>query len=92
MNKSDLVELVAADLGGPRSHAERAVRAVLDAVIEGVERDGSVTLAGFGTFERKERAARVGRNPRTGEAIDIPATSTVGFRPAAALKRVAEPV
>ena len=88
MNKSDLVELVAADLGGPRSHAERAVRAVLDAVIEGVERDGSVTLAGFGTFERKRREARPGRNPRTGETLLIPASTNIAFRPAAALKRV----
>ncbi|MAB72566.1 MAG: DNA-binding protein [Planctomycetaceae bacterium] len=91
MNKGDLVELVAADLGGPRSHAEKAVRAVLDAVLEGVERDGSVTLAGFGTFERKHREARPGRNPRTGEALVIPASSTVAFRPAAALKRIDAP-
>ena len=77
MNKGDLVELVATDLGGPRIHAEKAVRAVLDAVLEGVERDGSVTLAGFGTFERKHREARPGRNPRTGETLLIPASSTV---------------
>jgi DNA-binding protein HU-beta len=92
MNKRDLVECVASDLGGSRQNAEKAVKAVLESVLNGLDRDGAVTIAGFGTFERKERAARVGRNPRTGEAIDIPATSTVGFRPAAALKRVAEPV
>ena len=89
MNKRDLVECVAADLGGPRQGAEKAVKAVLDAIVDGLDRDGSVTIIGFGTFERKERAARTGRNPRTGESIQIPASSTVGFRPAAALKRVA---
>ena len=91
MNKRDLVECVAAEIGGSRQNAEKAVKAVLDSILDGLDRDGSVTIAGFGTFERKERAARVGRNPRTGESIDIPATSTVGFRPAAALKRAAVP-
>ena len=92
MNKRDLVECVAAEIGGPRQGAEKAVKAVLESILDGLDRDGSVTIAGFGTFERKERAARVGRNPQTGESIDIPATSTVGFRPAAALKRVTETV
>lgn len=91
MNKRDLVECVSAEIGGPRQNAEKAVKAVIDSILDGLDRDGSVTIAGFGTFERKERAARVGRNPRTGESIEIPATSTVGFRPAAALKRAAEP-
>ena len=92
MNKRDLVECVAAEIGGSRQGAEKAVKAVLESILDGLDRDGSVTIAGFGTFERKERAARVGRNPQTGEPIDIPATSTVGFRPAAALKRVTETV
>ena len=87
MNKRDLVECGAAELGGSRSAAEKAVKAVLDSILDGVERDGSVSIAGFGTFERKERAARTGRNPRTGESLEIPASITVGFRPAAALKR-----
>lgn len=87
MNKRDLVECVAAELGGSRTAAERAVKAVLESILDGVDRDGNVAIAGFGTFERKERAARTGRNPRTGEALEIPATSTVAFRPAAALKR-----
>ncbi len=89
MNKRDLVECVAAELGGSRNAAEKAVKAVLDSILDGVERDGSVSIAGFGTFERKERAARTGRNPRTGESLEIPASTTVGFRPAAALKRTA---
>ena len=75
MNKGDLVELVATDLGGPRIHAEKAVRAVLDAVLEGVERDGSVTLAGFGTFERKHREARPGRNAL--KRVESPSESMV---------------
>ena len=72
-----------------KNTAEKAVKAVLDSILDGVERDGSVSIAGFGTFERKERAARTGRNPRTGESLEIPASITVGFRPAAALKRTA---
>ena len=87
MNKRDLVECVASELGAPRVVAERAVKAVLDGILEGVERDRSVTIAGFGTFERKARAAWTGRKPRTGETLTIPETSTVTFRPAAALKR-----
>ncbi len=87
MNKRDLVECVASELGGSRTDAEKAVKAVIDGILAGVERDRSVAIAGFGTFERKARAARVGRNPRTGEALMIPETSTVTFRPAAALKR-----
>ena len=89
MNKRDLVESVASELGGSRATAERAVKAVIDGILDGVERDRTVTIAGFGTFERKERAARLGRNPRTGESLEIPASTTVGFRPAAALKRTA---
>lgn len=87
MNKRDLVECVAAELGGPRTAAEKAVNAVLESIMDGVDRDGNVAITGFGTFERKERASRTGRNPRTGESLVIPATSTVAFRPAAALKR-----
>ena len=75
--------------GGSGGAAGKAVKAVLDSILDGVERDGSVSIAGFGTFERKERAARTGRNPRTGESLEIPASITVGFRPAAALKRTA---
>ena len=92
MNKRDLVECVAAELGGSRTAAEKAVKAVLDSILDGVDRDGNVAIAGFGTFERKERAARPGRNPRTGETLEIPASSTVAFRPAAALKRSAAAV
>ena len=92
MNKRDLVECVAAELGGSRTAAEKAVKAVLDSILDGVDRDGNVAIAGFGTFERKERAARTGRNPRTGETLEIHASSTVAFRPAAALKRSAAAV
>ena len=89
MTKRDLVECVASELGGSRPTAEKAVKAVIEGILEGVERDRTVTIAGFGTFERKARAARTGRNPRTGETLMIPETSTVTFRPAAALKRQA---
>lgn len=86
MNKADLTEAVAAELGQPKAAATRAVDAVLQAILEGVRRDGTVTIVGFGTFERRDRAARVGRNPITREPMEIKASRTIGFRPAAAAK------
>lgn len=86
MNKADLTEAVAAELQQPKAVAVKAVDAVLQSILDGVRRDGTVTLAGFGTFERRERAARAGRNPITKAPIEIPASRTVGFRPATAVK------
>ena len=86
MNKSQLVEHVANEIGGSRAAADRAVKAVLDAIAEGVKTEGSVSITGFGTFTRKSRASRRGRNPRTGEEMQIPASVTVGFKPANLLK------
>lgn len=86
MNKGQLVQQVAEELGGSRASAERAVKAVLDAISQGVKDDGTVSITGFGTFSRKSRAARRGRNPRTGEIMEIPASTTVGFKPAEHLK------
>ena len=81
MNKT---ELVAADLS--KKDAEAAVKAVLDAVTEALADGEKVALVGFGTFEVKERAARTGKNPRTGEAIEIPASKVPSFKAGAALK------
>jgi len=86
MNKADLTEAVAVELGQPKAMATKSIDAVLHGILEGVRRDGSVTLVGFGTFERRERAARMGRNPVTKEPIEIAASWTIGFRPAAAAK------
>ncbi|RLV50817.1 HU family DNA-binding protein [Nocardioides mangrovicus] len=87
MNKAELSKKVAdeADLGV--GQAEKAVQTALDAIADAVATGDTVTLAGFGTFERRERSAREGRNPQTGETIQIAATKVAGFKPAAAFKK-----
>ena len=80
MNKRELVEAVAAATGLGRSAAGAAVEAVLEAVAAGLAAGEPVTVPGFGTFEVRERAARTGRNPRTGEAIEIAAARVPAFR------------
>ena len=83
MNKSELVEAVQSALGGDTSKraAEDAVKAVLDSIAAGVKSSGSVQLIGFGTFKVSNRAAREGRNPKTGEKMHIPASKSVRFSP-----------
>ena len=82
MNKSELVEAVQKSLGkdATKRCAEDALGAVLSSIANGVKKDGKVQLIGFGTFEVKHRAARMGRNPKTGEAMQIKASKTVGFK------------
>jgi DNA-binding protein HU-beta len=86
MNKADLVEVVAEAADLSRASAARAVDAVTDAIVAALKKNEAVTLSGFGTFVVRERAARVGRNPRTGEAINIGASRALGFKPGKALK------
>jgi DNA-binding protein HU-beta len=88
MNKADLIEAVQNNLGGDTSKRAvgEAVDAVLGAIAKGVARHGTVQLIGFGTFKVAKRAARTGRNPKTGEAMKIKASKTVRFVPSAALK------
>lgn len=88
MNKGELIEAVQKTLGGDTSKraAEEAVKAVLESIAKGIKKTGSVQLIGFGTFEVRKRAARTGRNPKTGENIKIAASKTVGFKPSSALK------
>jgi DNA-binding protein HU-beta len=86
VNRSQLVERVARDLRISRLRATRLVESVLDAIESGLREEGSVTLTGFGTFEVKDRKARTGRNPHTGEPIDIGAGRRVGFRVGKALR------
>lgn len=81
MNKSALVSEVAKRANLPRAQAAQAVDAALDAIRDRVARGQRVSLAGFGTFERKRRNARVGRNPHTREAVKIPARNVPSFRP-----------
>ncbi len=86
MNKNELVEAVAERTGLAKSDAARAVEAVLGTITETMQRGDQVALAGFGTFVAKVRAARTGRNPRTGEAIAIPAARAPAFKAGKGLK------
>ena len=86
MNKGDLIEAVAADLGESKASASRALEAVMNCITRGIKHDDAVTIIGFGTFSKKNRAARMGRNPMTGEPLHIKASTTVGFKPSKVLK------
>ncbi len=91
MNKADLVEALESRLGGKKVAAD-AVEAVFDVIIREVAQGGKVGITGFGTFERADRAARTGRNPRTGTSVRIESTAVPKFRPGTAFKMyVAEP-
>jgi len=86
MNKGDLIEAVAAGANLSKADASRAVDAVLGGITKALKKGGSVSLVGFGTFSVKSRAARLGRNPRTGETIQIAASKVPGFKAGKALK------
>lgn len=86
VNKSELTDAVAAAADLPKAAAGRAVDAVLDAVTKALASGEQVSLVGFGTFAVKERAARTGRNPKTGAAIEIAASRQAAFKPGKALK------
>jgi DNA-binding protein HU-beta len=86
MNKGELIEAVAGAAGLSRADATKAVDGVLDAITGTLASGGSVSLVGFGTFSVKARAARMGRNPRTGEAIQIKASNVPGFKAGKGLK------
>ena len=80
MNRSDLITKMTERLGGDRASAVAAVAVVLEEIEAGVARGEGVTLSGFGTFERRARAARTARNPRTGEAVRVDASVVPVFR------------
>lgn len=85
-NKAAIVEKVHGVLGGTKADAERAVDTVVDSIVEGMKNGEEVSIAGLGIFSTKMRPARQGRNPRTGESIQIPAMRVPKFRAAKALK------
>lgn len=87
MNRKDLVETVAREAELTAAQAEAALTAALDGVVAAVAAGEKVNLAGFGTFDQRARAARSGRNPQTGEVIEIAATVAPAFKPAAAFKQ-----
>ena len=86
MNKTELIALAAEHSGMTKKDAERVLNAALDAITVSLIKGEKVQLSGFGTFETKDREARVGRNPHTKEAIEIPATRVPSFKPSKALK------
>lgn len=86
MTKACLVEFIAENAGLTKADATRALDAMLEGVTEGLKKEGKVTLVGFGTFTAKERAARTGRNPQTGENVEIAARIMPGFKAGNKLK------
>ena len=86
MNKADIIEKVHGVLGGTKADAERAVETAVDSVIEALKAGDEVSIAGLGIFSTKIRPARVGRNPRTGESIQIQEMRVPKFRAAKGLK------
>jgi DNA-binding protein HU-beta len=86
MNKGELIESVASSANLSKADAGRAVDAIVNSISGALSGGGSVSLVGFGTFSVKARAARQGRNPRTGETIQIKASNVPGFKAGKALK------
>lgn len=86
MTKADLIVKIAEKTGMTKANAERALNALLDSVEDTLVKEGKLMLTGFGTFVVDTRKARVGRNPRTGEEIQIPESKVVKFRPGKLLK------
>lgn len=86
MNKQSIVEAVHGVLGGTKVQAEQAVDAMLNTIVGTLKKGEEVSIAGLGIFSVKNRAARQARNPRTGEAISVPAMKVPKFRAAKALK------
>jgi DNA-binding protein HU-beta len=86
MNKAELIDSIATQGGLSKAQAGQALDATISAISEALKGGETVTLVGFGTFSVKERAARSGRNPKTGETIKIAATKVPGFKAGKGLK------
>ncbi len=86
MNKSELIDVVASNADVTKAGAGQAVEATLDAIADALQSGDTVALVGFGTFSVRERGARTGRNPRTGESIQIAASRVPAFKAGKALK------
>jgi DNA-binding protein HU-beta len=86
MNKTELINAVAETSGLSKKDATKAVDAVFESITEALRKCDKVQLIGFGNFEVRERAARKGRNPQTGEEMEIPASKVPAFKPGKALK------
>jgi DNA-binding protein HU-beta len=88
MNKAELIDVLTQKMGTDRRQATAAVENVVDTIVRAVHKGDSVTITGFGVFEQRRRAARVARNPRTGETVKVKPTSVPAFRPGAQFKAV----
>jgi len=86
MNKKELIAALAGKTGATKTNANRNVLALIEIISSTLEKGGKVALSGFGIFEVRERAARTGRNPRTGQALKIKAAKVPAFRAGAKLK------
>jgi DNA-binding protein HU-beta len=86
MKKADLAQLVQDELQGTRAQAERLVQMLFDAIAGELAKGGTVDVAGFGKFEARARAARTARNPRTGETVQVAATTVPKFKASKTLK------
>lgn len=86
MTKADLIDVVAAEADIPKSTAGKAIDSFTEAISATLKKGGRVSLTGFGTFSVSERKARIGRNPRTGESINIPASKSPKFSAGKAFK------
>lgn len=88
MRRSELAAFIADQADMPLADAERAIAAIFAEIGAALARGDSVSLVGFGTFERRQRAARRGKNPQTGASIEIAASNSVGFRPGKLLREL----
>lgn len=86
MKKTELIALVAEKANLSKKDAEKAITATFDAIVDAVAAGDKISLVGFGTFERRDREARTGCNPRTKETIEIPATKVPAFKAGKAFK------
>ncbi len=86
MNKASLVEKIHEILGGTKVQAEEVVNTIFDSIAGSLKKGDDVSIAGFGIFSAKERAARTARNPRTGEAVNVPAMRVPKFKASKTLK------
>lgn len=86
MTKAELVDSIAAKIDLPKGTAERIVATIFDDIVGALKNGDKVNISGFGTFQVSERKARTGRNPKTGEAIQIEASRSAKFKPGKTLK------
>jgi DNA-binding protein HU-beta len=86
MNRKELIDALAAKTEGTKADAERSIAALIEVISASLKRGDNVALVGFGTFEVRKRAARTGRNPKTGEELKIKASKVPAFKAGATLK------